>query len=193
MTQITDEMVEAAAEAIELCEVPHSSEHLARAALTAALSTPPRSHAAGVTEDEVTDEMIAAGSEAIDDYYNGTKDAPFEGSVAACYRAMRALASRPAPSDVIKRAIDYGEATADIAGTLLILRGEPFPTAPTEAASRPAPSEEVVTLAANIIRDYYHGEYENARMAANAVIALLTDREIKPEIGRTSDSKEAQS
>jgi hypothetical protein len=52
-------------------------------------------------EWQVTDEMIAAGSEAIDDYYNGTKDAPFEGSVAACYRAMRALeaAAPPAPSE----------------------------------------------------------------------------------------------
>lgn len=39
----------------------------------------------------ITKEMIAAGSEAIDDYYNGTKDAPFKGSVEACYRAMRAL------------------------------------------------------------------------------------------------------
>ena len=28
---------------------------------------------------------------AIDEYYNGTKDAPFEGSVAYVYRAMKAL------------------------------------------------------------------------------------------------------
>jgi hypothetical protein len=40
----------------------------------------------------VTDEMIAAGSQAIDDYYNGTKDAPFEGSVKACYLAMYSAA-----------------------------------------------------------------------------------------------------
>ena len=37
--------------------------------------------------------MVVAGSEGIDGYYNGTKDAPFEGSVAACYRAMLAAAS----------------------------------------------------------------------------------------------------
>lgn len=43
---------------------------------------------------EPTDEMIASGSEGIDGYYNGTKDAPFEGSVAACYRAM--LSAAPA-------------------------------------------------------------------------------------------------
>ena len=47
--------------------------------------------AAGIEEAVVNEEMIAAGSAAIDDYYNGTKDAPFEGSVAACYRAMRQL------------------------------------------------------------------------------------------------------
>lgn len=40
----------------------------------------------------VTDEMIAAGAQAIDDYYNGTKDAPFEGSVKACYLAMHSAA-----------------------------------------------------------------------------------------------------
>lgn len=42
--------------------------------------------------DDPTDEMIAAGIAAIDDYYEGTKDAPFEGSVAACYKAMSTLA-----------------------------------------------------------------------------------------------------
>lgn len=38
-----------------------------------------------------TKEQIEAGKLAIDHYYDGTKDAPFEGSVAMCYRAMRAL------------------------------------------------------------------------------------------------------
>lgn len=38
-----------------------------------------------------TDEQLKVGLAAIDDYYEGTKDAPFEGSVAYVYRAMKAL------------------------------------------------------------------------------------------------------
>jgi hypothetical protein len=38
-----------------------------------------------------TDEQVRVGVLAIDEYYNGTKDAPFEGSVAYVYRAMKAL------------------------------------------------------------------------------------------------------
>lgn len=40
---------------------------------------------------EPSEQQIAAGVRAIDEYYNGTKDATFEGSVAYVYRAMRAL------------------------------------------------------------------------------------------------------
>jgi hypothetical protein len=42
----------------------------------------------------VTDAMIEAGKRAIDAYYDGTKDAPFEGSVKACFLAMLAEADR---------------------------------------------------------------------------------------------------
>lgn len=40
---------------------------------------------------EPTEQQIKAGERAIEEYYNGSKDAPFEGSVAYAYRAMRAL------------------------------------------------------------------------------------------------------
>lgn len=37
---------------------------------------------------EATDEMVAAAEPAIDQYYDGTKDAPFDGGVTAVYHAM---------------------------------------------------------------------------------------------------------
>ena len=47
-------------------------------------------HAAGlaILPVEPSEEMVVAGGEGIDDYYNGAKDAPFFGSISAAYRAM---------------------------------------------------------------------------------------------------------
>lgn len=46
------------------------------------------------TVDQPTDEQIKVGMIALDAYYDGTKDAPIEGSIALVYRAMKALENR---------------------------------------------------------------------------------------------------
>ena len=44
---------------------------------------------------EPTKEMVEAGELAIDEYYTGSKDADFAGSIVACYKAMLAELGRP--------------------------------------------------------------------------------------------------
>jgi len=58
-----------------------------------------------------TPEQIKVGVIAIDEYYNGTKDAPFEGSVALVYRAMKALEpAYPSPEGWQPTDTDYEHA-----------------------------------------------------------------------------------
>ena len=44
---------------------------------------------------EPTTEMIGVAGPAVDDYYDGAKDASFEGSVKAAFQAMLAAAPKP--------------------------------------------------------------------------------------------------
>lgn len=67
-------------------------------------------------KEEVTPQMIAAGALAIDRYFHGSKDAPYEGSIRQVYLTMRALA----PS-----AIEQREAAGEFPYLIGIDKGRP--------------------------------------------------------------------